>query len=443
MLHTLVSIQRWPRYWRFMLKGLDDNGYFWIADKPENKVAGLLKTDGRQGSELTLIGSFSNSDLFGSESSKTVRILGFVGNNKVTLDSCMQTNLTRSYPGTDSETYHVPIVLEGAHFQNNDSLTFNGFQLQLWHLDHWIDLTGIEASYHRSPDGTLTPNLACSPPSTRTTQTDFGVLQLQFGFAEQPGHFEYKVTETRKFVVNFHKPHTLKQLLQLSGALQDLLTVGVDGLSTIEGLTLFHPDVDTVSKSGVVFQFPIKLHLEYRGKDLTDDKSTIVSPQMLFTFEDIGGLNGIVRWLEVSEEFKPAIGALTAQWYRPRMHTENRFTNAVTAAETFQRIQLQEQRVDLLKALRSLAQKAGDTFRVLVGDVDHWAKTVRDTRVLNVVHRGLNEDDEPELYLLAESVYFLVVLCLLQECGVPKDTLGRIQRHQRFRLLKEQIQATL
>lgn len=425
------------------MNGLDADGLFWLANKPDNKVAGHLKSDGRQGSELTLIGSFSDLDLLGSELSKSVRILGFVGNRQVTLDSCIQTKSTRSYPGSASETYHVPIVLEGAQFEENKVLMFNGFKLQLWHLDHWIDLTGIERSYHRSNDETLTPKFACYPPSTKTIRTDYGTLQLEFGYTEKPGHFEFKITEFRNFVLRFNESQSLNQLLQFSSAIQDLLTIGVDGLSTIEDLTLFHADVKTKLNSGRVFHYPIKLHLEYRGKDLTDDKKTIYNPQMLFSFDDIGGLDGIARWLETTEKFRPVIGALTAQWYRPRMYTENRFFNAVTAAETFQRIILQRQTVDLLEALYSLAEKAGKTFRGLVGDVDRWAKTVRDTRVLNVVHRGLNEDDEPELYLLSESLYFLVVLCLLQECGVPQDTLTKMQRHQRFRLLKEQIQANL
>lgn len=405
-------------------------------------MAGHLKTDGRQGAELTLIGSFSDPDLFGSESSKAVRILGFLGNKKVTLDSCIQTSVTRSFPGTASETYHVRIVFEDAHFQQNEPLTFNRFQLQLWHLDHWIDLQGIERSYHRNPDGTLTPNIAFAPPSTRTVETDFGTLQLQFSYAGKPGHFEYKVIETRNFIINFDEPQSLRQLLQFSGALQDLLTIGVDGLSTIEDLTLLHPDSKAKSNSGQVIHFPIKLHMEYRGKDLIDDKKTIRNHDMLFTFEDIGNLNGVARWLEVAKKFRPAFGALTAQWYRPRMYAENRFFNAVTAAETFQRIRLNKQDLNFRMELKSLAAQAGDTFRNLVGDVDHWAKTVRDTRVKKVVHPGLYGNVEPEIYLLSESVYFLVVLCLLQECGVPDETLEKIQQHQRFRLLKEQLQAS-
>jgi hypothetical protein len=40
--------------------------------------------------------------------------------------------------------------------------------------------------------------------------------------------------------------------------------------------------------------------------------------------------------------------------------------------------------------------------------------------------------DAPSLHLLSESVYFLVALCLLRECGASDATLAKIQQHQRF-----------
>jgi hypothetical protein len=59
-----------------------------------------------------------------------------------------------------------------------------------------------------------------------------------------------------------------------------------------------------------------------------------------------------------------------------------------------------------------------------------------------VIHRSTAEQPEglaSSLYLLSESTYFLVALCLLRECEVPEATLSKIREHQRFQSLAEQL----
>ena len=425
------------------MKELESDGLFWLADKPDEKVAGHLKTDGRQGAELVLIGAFHNPVLDFGGSVDRVRILGVAGNRYVTLDNCFRVAVSHKMPGVDQETYLVPTVFEGVHFDTNEELSFHAFELRLSNLEHWVGIRGIALEQNVSQSGKDSVTLSYSQPESLVTPTIFGNLTLNFLYSLSCEYFEGEIAQCNQFKFDFYEPQPLARILQLSAALQDLLTIGANGLSTIECLSLFHPDEGTKSGSGRVPYIPIALHKAYRGKALVQDKKAIHSVQMLFAFEDIRGLDGIAQWLEVTEKFKPVVATLTAQWYRPRMYTDNRFFNAVTAAEALQRICLQRKRVDLLKALKSLAEKAGDAFHVLVGDIDRWAKVVRATRVNNVVHRGLCEDDNPELYFLSESLYFLVVLCLLQECGVPKDALAKVQRHQRFSFAKEQIQARL
>ena len=60
-----------------------------------------------------------------------------------------------------------------------------------------------------------------------------------------------------------------------------------------------------------------------------------------------------------------------------------------------------------------------------------------------MVHRGLGEDiDYERMHYLSESIYMLVVVRLLQECGVGVTTLAGIQDHQRFQWVAERLRAT-
>ena len=165
---------------------------------------------------------------------------------------------------------------------------------------------------------------------------------------------------------------------------------------------------------------------------------------MVFTFDDIGGLAGVARWVEVADRFQIVIGTLMNSWYVPGLSVENRFSNAVIAAEALARIRVGQQDIKFDRELISLACRAGDSFKCLVGDVEAWSKEIVKTRSNYVVHPGLRGSvDAPGLYWLSESLYFLVILCLLRECGIAENTLTKIGKHQRFRGVASELQALI
>ena len=224
---------------------------------------------------------------------------------------------------------------------------------------------------------------------------------------------------------------------------------------------------------------PIAVYTRLHGGDAPEAERFRMPHEMLFTFDDLGGLPARSHgWLDASARLEPVVGALLSHRYVPQLYGENRLQNAVFAAETFDRLCFPNEvlpvaeaqaRVDEILAaapsahrewlrgqlvysneprfrrrLLRLAEHAGEAFRALVHDVKAWAAAVTNTRNRAVVHR--NTADEPEslpwsLYLLSESTYFLVVLCLLRECEAPEATLVKVQEHRRFRWLAEQLEA--
>ena len=130
--------------------------------------------------------------------------------------------------------------------------------------------------------------------------------------------------------------------------------------------------------------------------------------------------------------------------YSPGMDVDIRFQQIVIGAEALGRIRLNDQNVILRDVLVSIASDAGDVAKSLVGDdINAWAKEIKDIRVENVVHRGLYGSAEAQrLYWLSESLYLLVVISLLRECGVSDDALSRIQQHERFMRVARRLAAT-
>ena len=162
---------------------------------------------------------------------------------------------------------------------------------------------------------------------------------------------------------------------------------------------------------------------------------------MTFTFDDVGGLDGIRSWLKLANRYSPVVVALlVSHWYVPPLYQEQRYFNAIVAAETLIRIRKEEQHVNLKQGLQELAGEVDAIFPPLIGDLTAWAGEVVRTRDNFVVHPGLRgNSDGYRLYLLSESIYLLVVLTLLRECGVSLDSLKNIRNHEHFSWLADQL----
>ena len=413
-------------------------GNFWRADKPDHKVAGTLRFGGSDPAELSLIGSLDPSQLMGNQDRDLIRIIGNAENKALTLDGCFPTS-NRFYSGSGvHERYYVRTILSGAEFSDSEPLEFVGANLFVQHLREWGGLrtVAIDKSIFSGKNGAITYT---NPPSA-SVRTDFGELELWGSFTLHPERFKTSIEQIYGFAIRLTEAQPLTSVMQLGSALQDLLTICANRTVAITGFSLHHSDLAIESASGETKYHPIELHVQHRGNHALSDTREVLGPEMLVSFDGLGGIDGIGRWLDCAAKYKGTLAALLSHRYIPRMYTDNRFGNILTAAEALSRVRSGKQHIKLRPSLESLADEAGEPFRAIVLDVGSWAKRVVDTRVLNVVHRGLHENDSPNLYALSESVYFLVVMCLLREVGVDSDTLCRIQRSQECQWLSRQLQ---
>ena len=421
-------------------------GFFWLEATPDDEVAGRLTFDAVNGAELDLIGSFHPLQESFDELEHPIRIHGIAGGKLFTLIGCLRTNTSMQMPGIARERYRASIVLRGCQMNESQPLEFDAVRLRFCHLDSWVARTGTVIDYIRDEQSTVIEKIQVThrPLEKEVAPTDIGQVELIFtyGIYSDPFHTT-TLTQSVKLGVQFSKPLSLQNTFEVCTALRNLVTIGVDAPASITEVSLSHSGVTWESSDGKAWPLPIGLYTKGLGDHTQGEVKKIYPRQMLFTLDDIGGLNGITQWLKVSEKYKAVIGSLLSHWYLPTIYTDNRFLNIIIAAEALVRIRLQKQRVDFRKGLERLADDAGAPFESLVQDVEPWVNEIRDARVNNLVHRGLYGDLEGiRMFWLSESVYFLVILCLLKECGLAESTLSNITRHQRFRMIAEQLQNT-
>ena len=417
------------------------DGHFWHADSPEHQVAGTLHFGGADSAELSLIGSLDPSGFLGNSTGDVIRIIGEAQGKVLTLDSCFLVS-HKLYGGTDlHERYYVGSILSGARFSAYDSLEFVAANLSIQHLDEWCGRSyiGNDGTYSSKGEGAITYT---RPPSS-SIRTYFGELELRCNFTLHSDRFKQSVEQTYDFTIRLDEAQPLREVMQLGSALQDLLTICADTTAAITRFSLRHSEVKRESPSGDIKHRPIELHVQHRGNHALSDNTRILYPRMLATFDQLGGIDGVGRWLACALKYEGVLSALLSHHYIPMMYTDNRFGNVVTAAEALTRIRCGKQNINLRPALKSLALEAGEPFRAIVQDVNSWTKRIVTTRTNNVVHRGLHENEAPDLYALSESVYFLVVMCLLRECGVDIDTSTNIGKTQAFTQLSSDLQRAL
>ena len=410
------------------MESLDVDGLFWMTSNPEDKVAGRLTYSVDSGVELDLIGSFGGLSTFGKDSGESVPIEGIAGNRLITLDGCLQVGESLEVPGFVRERYDVAFAFVGTHLSVDELVEFVGVHLQLDQLGAWVQKTGTQIERTLSEDGKGIKRflIAHEPLEKLVDSSHVGELEITFPFHLQHDVFgKISIKQDYEFGIQFKDKPPLEDVLRVCATLQDLVTIGVDAPTVVTKLSL-----DTVRNKRVqLYGWTRDSHAKAQAKQIHPTR-------MMFTFGQLGGLNSISAWLKVSDHYKSVTSLLVSHWYQPDLYEENRFLNIVIAAEMLERIRTQEQRVNLKAALKRFAAEVWDVFKSLVDDPDAWAAEIARVRNSQVAHRGLVEEIEGHrLYDLTESLYYLVVFCLLKECGVSADVFSSIQQHRKFRRL--------
>lgn len=97
---------------------------------------------------------------------------------------------------------------------------------------------------------------------------------------------------------------------------------------------------------------------------------------MLFTFDDLGGIEGVQRWRRFAGSYRSELSRVMATPYNDQMFLEDRVTNCVAALESFDRTRrnVGNQNAFLEERLREGIAFAGDPFTDLLGEesVDVW-----------------------------------------------------------------------
>ena len=433
------------------MKDLDVVGEFWKADNPERRVPGRLIFSVTSGGSLQLAGAFTEDPKqISSDTSdiESARIYGRSGYNTYTLFNCLKTGWRANADIVYREDYSIVFILSGSYFIEDEDPEFTSATIRLQHLDKWIAPPTITDDHEWCENRLKRYHLYFEPRDSISVQTCTGKLTLIHSDNIQRHTTPYKaeISSQCSFGLQFERPVALERILRASAALQYLLTIGVDRPTPITALWVRHSERDTEAPADGSVGGLMNLFIRWHGSEDFREDDDLLRYFMLFTFDQIGGIEAMARWFDVYEKYSTVIDTVMASWLQPVLFDTNRFFNAVTSAEALVRIRVQKQNVNFKHELVSLCELAGDEFNQLVRNVDLWVSRVIELRNNKVVHPGIWSDSRlwpSDLYWIAESIYCLVIICLLRVMETPNETLARVPTHQRFREVSYHVQMAI
>lgn len=430
------------------LRSFEAQGLWWLPGREDEKVAGILSYSPDSGSELRLIGSLTSAR--GSHDEIYERIHGIADGKQYDLEDCYQKSYKGSLfsPGGETETIYVHQVFRGVHYTEPDEPNADRVTADLRYLSQWVGHQGITIQHHSLQDqeeGKPFASLQVHKKQDHATKLSDGAslkIQHRVGSASHTGT-ERALRES--YVCSFEFPEltSIPLAIEYVSDMQDLVSIATGRVAEYDELTFWHPDVARSSDTSS-YRVPIGFFAEWIPRDTSKKPGKIHASDMFFTFDDLGKIEGVRKWMETANRHRSTLGRVMASRYRKGLFVEDRLFHRATAIEAFARTRIGYKNVKLPGSLKHCRELAGDHFSALVGDPEAWSNVVKSNRDDIGHHLGKRPDQGGSAqYFLAESLHWLFVLCMLREAGAPEAVFERIKNHPEWAWLGPKVQAVV
>lgn len=443
-----------------MSQTLDLRGRWWLPDHEDHQVFGTLTWNADDGGNLHLHdelrpivwldnvladGSVQKYRADRGEFQQTYPLIfGRVENRAYTLlDSFRLT--AREYDMDDRiEKVYVNTLLEGAWFDDPDELRVDRIVIDMRHLTGWVNHSGLEVEWPRA-DGAHKDVFAVVTAKTLTpfaTEQD-GVNLRIFQRLGGTGDHVHDIGVGQSWAVCLQRsePEPLDTFLDAASDFQDLVSIAVGKTAQYEQVVLHHPDVPLLSMGGMPIR-NLRQDIIYfnRWSNRTAPCEPVKDHDMYFTFDDLGGIDGVGRWLSIAADYRTELGRVMATRYREGMVLEDRIMNVSAALDSFDMHRRATGKwVDYAKRVKHCVDLAGQPFLdLIVIDPDRWVERVVNTRDDLAHHRErFRTDGSVGDHFLAEQLFWLFTLCMLRLADAPNPVYEGIGKHSQVRWLAE------
>lgn len=474
------------------MNAFEQNGYWWLPEKSENKHSGKLSFSHEAGLILETLESFSFDELEpGKAKSIGVSehypvIKGVTRTGKyITLVDCDSNGLSFSYPGFPSEKFLARYALEESVPAAPDLTSFYKARVQFTYLPDWVGVSGIKQHLYLDEETKTLKKLEVTYEPLYSVAVDLGHTALSISESYSLQSDLVAGTSLKSSVcfeveprssLSFEEWHN-----QLITPLQDFLTLATRRPNAITELSLFAQKDGQEETAKTISQSPpIKVFYRQSAMKRARPSKSLWKHDMLFDFQDIKEQFSqlLSDWLIKRDELSTVMDLFFAVENSSGAYLANEFLNLTQALEIYHRERLntpvdpelvkeheakkrivvanapEEYREWLTNQLtvsnqvrlqQRLAELFGHTDNViskLVTNKEIFSRKVTKTRnyLTHYSRNSAHVMDGEELFRATQILSYVLQLCFLLELGLSEESIVKLfERNQKFLFTASQI----
>lgn len=429
-------------------QGFEVRGQWWLPEQEGKKVAGSLIFSPEKGSKLHLIGALDSSM---TSSGLYPRIHGLANGSEFTLEDCFRVSFKSNnfHPEDSAESVRVQQVFKGVWFTEPEEPNANQITAKIRYLTQWVGTRGIktiapsgdECCEGVRPFTTLQASL--HPDSSATLSSGITIRLRHHLKRKAYAGTGQMLLEWYVATLDFPELISTSAAADYMSDVQDLVSIACGRMAEYDEVAFGHPAVGA-GHDGSTHRKQIQFFVDWATRDQSKKPGEIRSSEMYFTFEDLGGMEGVRNWMESAKRHRTTLGRVMASKYRNGLFMEDRIFHRAAAIEAFARDRIGYRGVKLPGALAHCCNLAGPEFATLVGDVDEWRKIAKSYRDDIGHHYGRRPNQGgSHKYFLAESLYWLFALCMLRDSAASENVFRKISNHHSWAWLAPKVQAVV
>jgi len=312
-------------------------GYFWLPEKEENKIPGILSIDDGGRIELEIVGHFDESIKALNGDDDLSRIIGHVEKDGlVTLDDCFYTKKNFSFGGISKSTILVNKVLSGAAWGKDEAVTFNTFSFSVDCLDEWVGISGISVD---SDWDNRTATISYNPPEKTSIVLDNGMkLEICFAYTLPgfPSLTEAKITQRAYFRLESEGLRDLSDFTSIAFKITNLMCFAMDEIVTLKNVSATSSEIQ---RNGDNKTYPVPISIYYQSIPFSEKLPKKNWHEMLFNFGaiKINTQQVFNNWLNAYEYLSPALGLYFSTKAGAQKYLDGKFLALAQGLETYHR----------------------------------------------------------------------------------------------------------
>ena len=162
----------------------------------------------------------------------------------------------------------------------------------------------------------------------------------------------------------------------------------------------------------------------------------IAKESELFSMSELGGLEGVGKWLDLLWNQTHVKNGLLADKYQRPMFITDKTNHLLLAHEAYQRhtVGRVKHKMNVPKILGPALELVVEIFLDWIESREDWIRKINNVRIEQVAHLenyGNVSVDAESLYTLNRQLYSLLVARILSECGLSVELLEKVVMRSR------------